>query len=229
MGRPKANLTRFNFLDIAIDALESKTRWSANHSKRVEWIATSIGTFMGMDEEARHRLALASHLHDIGKIGISDLLLDKPALLTPAEFADIKKHPIIGANLFNAYFLDLLDFGVDVQDSGVSINDILTVIRHHHERFDGRGYPDGLSGRETSLFSRIVQLADAVDSMISDRPYREARGVDYAFAELVNNRGTQFDPEIVDAFVSNFDPGLLLTLNDVLNNAYPSFKPSYID
>jgi len=222
-------VTRFKFLDIAIDAFESKTRWSANHSRRVEWIATAIGSFMGLDDETRHRLSIASHLHDIGKIGVSDLLLDKPAGLTPAEFAKIKKHPVIGSNMFNAYFLDLLDFGFDVQDSSLPINDILTVIRHHHERFDGRGYPDGLAGHETSRFARIVQVADAVDSMISDRPYRHARGIDYALSELINHKGAQFDPDIVDSFVNNFDPGLLLTLNDVLNNAYPAFKSSLMD
>lgn len=213
---------RFRFLEIIIDTFESKSHWTANHSRRVEWISTSIGAFLGLDEAQLRSLTLASHLHDIGKIGISDTLLDKTDGLTPREFAEIKRHPIIGSNLFNSFFLDLLDLGFDIQGNDMPINDILTVIRHHHERMDGKGYPDGLKGGDISLFAKIVSVADAVDSMISDRPYRRAMPIDFAMSELDINSGTQFDPEIVKAFIENFEPGLLMTLNDVLKNAYPS-------
>ena len=212
----------FRFLETVIDAFEGKSRWTGNHSKRVEWLSTTIGAFLGLNAETNSRLALSAHLHDIGEIGISDILLDKPTEITPAELAEIRRHPVIGSDMFNSFFLDMLDLGVDVDGIKMPMNDVLTVIRHHHERFDGMGYPDGLSGRETSLFARIVQVADAVDAIISDRPYRKAYGIDYAITELVNNRGEQFDPEIVDAFVENFESGLLLTLNDVLKDAFPS-------
>jgi HD-GYP domain-containing protein (c-di-GMP phosphodiesterase class II) len=215
-------LISFRFLETVIDTFESKSSWTGNHSRRVEWLSTTIGAFLGLDAKTNSHLALSAHLHDIGKIGISDILLDKPTEITPAELAEIRKHPEIGSDIFNSFFLDLLDIGFDVEGSNVPIKDILMVIRHHHERFDGKGYPDGLAGRETSLPARIVQVADAVDAIISDRPYRKAFGIDYAITELVNNRGGQFDPEIVDAFVDNFESGLLLTLDNVLKDAYPS-------
>jgi HD-GYP domain-containing protein (c-di-GMP phosphodiesterase class II) len=215
-------LISFRFLETVIDTFESKSHWTGNHSRRVEWLSTTIGAFLGLDAETNKHLALSAHLHDIGKIGISDILLDKPTHITAAELTEIRKHPEIGSDIFNSFFLDLLDIGFDVEGSGMPINDILTVIRHHHERFDGRGYPDGLIGRETSLPARIVQVADAVDAIISDRPYRKAFGIDYAITELVNNKGKQFDPEIVDAFVDNFESGLLLTLDNVLKDAFPS-------
>ena len=212
----------FRFFETVIDIFESKSQWTGNHSRRVEWLSTTIGVFLGLDAETNRRLSISAHLHDIGKIGVSDILLDKPTEITPAEMAEIRKHPVIGSHIFNSFFLDLLDTGFDVTGSDIPINDILTVIRHHHERFDGRGYPDGLRGSETSLLARVVQVADAVDAIISDRPYRKAYGIDYAITELVNNRGQQFDPEIVDAFVDNFESGLLDTLDDVLKDAFPS-------
>jgi len=215
-------LISFRFLETVIDTFESKSRWTGNHSRRVEWLSTTIGAFIGLDAETNSRLALSAHLHDIGKIGVSDILLDKPTKITAAELIEIRKHPVIGSDIFNSFFLDLLDNGFDVEASNVPVKDILMVIRHHHERFDGKGYPDGLMGKETSLLARIVQVADAVDAIISDRPYRKSYGIDYAITELVNNRGAQFDPEIVDAFVDNFESGLLMTLDNVLKDAYPS-------
>lgn len=212
----------FRFLETVIDTFESKSQWTGNHSRRVEWLSTTIGALMGLDAETNRRLSISAHLHDIGKIGVSDILLDKPSEITPVEMAEIRKHPEIGSDIFNSFFLDLLDIGFDVEGSDVPIKDILMVIRHHHERFDGKGYPDGLKGSETSLLARIVQVADAVDAIISDRPYRKAFDIDYAITELVNNRGKQFDPEIVNAFVDNFESGLLGTLDDVLKDAYPS-------
>jgi len=212
----------FRFLETVIDTCESKTLWTANHSKRVERFAVMIGSFMGLDQETRKTLALAARFHDIGKIGVNDYLLEKQERLTNEEFTEIKKHTSLGADLFNAYLLDLLDLGTDLQGSSQKIGEILSVIRHHHERIDGKGYPDGLRGSEISFLARIVYVADGLDSMLANRPYRPAPGLNFALTELRLHRGTQFDPDVVDAFIAHFDQDMLMTLNDLLLDHFPS-------
>jgi HD-GYP domain-containing protein (c-di-GMP phosphodiesterase class II) len=213
----------FRFLETVIDTCESKTLWTANHSKRVERFAAMIGTFLGLDAETKKTLTLAARFHDIGKIGINDHLLEKQERLTGEEFEIIKKHTSLGADLFNAYLLDLLDLGTDLQSSSKKIGEILSVIRHHHERVDGQGYPDGLRGNEISFLAKIVYVADSLDSMLANRPYRPAPGIDFALQELKDHRGTQFDPDIVDAFLAHFDQDMLLVLNEALHDLFPPF------
>jgi diguanylate cyclase (GGDEF)-like protein/putative nucleotidyltransferase with HDIG domain len=164
----------------AVDAKDSYTR---SHCETVAELCVLIAGELGLDSERVARIRIAGLLHDVGKIGISDVILQKPAALTPAEAAVMRTHPDLGAHIVSAAEL--------YEEAGW--------ILHHHERLDGLGYPDGLSGDDMPLESRIIMVADAFEAMTSDRPYRPRRPVDEAVAELERHSGTQFDPACIAA------------------------------
>ena len=139
-------------------------------------------------------LGVEGLLHDIGKIGVPDLVLNKPGRLTDEEFAVIKSHTTIGDEILN--------------QSG-SLQEAAQVARHHHERYDGRGYPDRLKGSEIPLHARTVAIADAYDAMRSDRIYRKGLPPETIRGEMIRGRGTQFDPELLDAFLRLMDTEIL--------------------
>ena len=141
-----------------------------------------------MSEEEIEDIRVAGMLHDIGKIGVPDDILRKPSRLTNSEYEEVKKHPAIGSWILNT--LDLPESTMDA-------------INYHHERFDGKGYPLGLKGKELSLFTQIVSLSDAYDAMTSDRPYRKAMTHSEAIAELKKCSSTQFNPELVALIEKN--------------------------
>ncbi|MDE3190914.1 MAG: HD-GYP domain-containing protein, partial [Acidobacteriota bacterium] len=172
--RAAKNIVRF------VDAKDPST---ANHSETVSALAAAIGSELGLDEGIVDQLALAGLLHDIGKIGIPDSLLQAPRALTPVEFETIKAHPGLGYSLLE----------------GLGIAPIDEWILHHHENWDGSGYPDGLAGEEIPLGARIVRVADAFEAMTANRPYRSAQSVEYALSELRANAGTQFEASAVAA------------------------------
>lgn len=172
--RAAKNIVRF------VDAKDPST---ANHSETVSALAAAIGAEMGLDENTVDQLALAGLLHDIGKIGIPDSLLQAPRALTPVEFETIKAHPALGFSLLE----------------GLGIAPIDEWILHHHENWDGTGYPDKLAGDEIPLGARIIRVADAFEAMTANRPYRAAQSVEYALAELRANAGTQFEKSAVAA------------------------------
>ncbi len=174
--------TLANSLALAVDAKDSCTE---SHSQTVANLCASIGNELGFEAERLRRLRLAGLLHDVGKIGIPDAILRKPAKLTPAEYELMKTHAALGADIVIA----------------AEMPERAGWIRHHHERIDGRGYPDGLAGGEIPLESRVIQVADAFEAMTSDRPYRKAPGQRFAIEELRRNSGTQFDAGVVDAFL----------------------------
>jgi HD-GYP domain-containing protein (c-di-GMP phosphodiesterase class II) len=134
-------------------------------------------------------MRLAGLLHDVGKIGVPDAILNKPDRLTDEEYAVMKRHSVLGCDIVRA-----ADMPVEAR-----------WVRHHHERFDGGGYPDGLAGAEIPLESRIILVADAFEAMTSDRPYRRAPGQEVAISELRRHAGTQFDPAVVDALCRVLD------------------------
>lgn len=169
-----------------VNALDAKSRWTRGHSERVAFFATKIAEGARMNQDQVKRIHLASLLHDIGKIGTYDVLLDKPERLTTEEFEVVKKHPAQGYEILK---------GIK------QLRDIIPFVRHHHERIDGRGYPDGLKGEEIPLGARILHIADSFDSMTADRPYRPAPGREYAISELKRCAGTQFDTEISELFL----------------------------
>ncbi|MBO5179074.1 MAG: HD-GYP domain-containing protein [Clostridia bacterium] len=170
-------------LRYAVDAKDSYTK---NHSDRVAYYSTLIGQKIGLSEQELEILHDGALFHDIGKIGIPDAILQKPGKLTDDEYDDIKNHPSIGAKILAPAKI---------------FNDIIPIVKHHHERYDGRGYPSSLKEDEIPLFARIVGIADAFDAMTSDRSYRPRFTLIKALDELENGKGTQFDANLVDAFI----------------------------
>ncbi len=162
-------------------AIETKDIYTRGHSERVTQYSLIIAKKLGIKSDELENLRLAALLHDIGKIGIDESILRKPAKLSPPEFEEIKKHPIYAANIL---------------ESIPQLKEIIPIIKHHHERYDGQGYPDSLKDSDIPYFSRIIAIADTFDAMSSNRPYRQALPVDICLQEIINCSGTQFDPEI---------------------------------
>ena len=169
-----------------VNALDAKSPWTKGHSMRVTDYALAIAKEIGLSEQDIEILNTAALLHDIGKIGTYDTVLDKPGRLNDEEFALVKMHPGRGAEILSPIR---------------QFKPVLRIIRHHHERMDGKGYPDGLKGDEIPFFARILHVADSFDAMTADRPYRPAPGKEYAISEFKKYKGTQFDPDVVEAFL----------------------------
>ena len=169
-------------------AVEARDPYTHGHTRRVEEYAVIMAKALGCDEAEISALRRACVLHDIGKIGIEDVILRKQARLEPDEEIRMQKHPVIGVDMLK---------GIDFLDP------VLPLIRHHHERWDGNGYPDQLHADEIPLGSRILAVADALDAMTSDRSYRAARTFDYAKTEILKGSATHFDPEVVTAFIKS--------------------------
>ncbi|MEK7804748.1 MAG: HD domain-containing phosphohydrolase, partial [Planctomycetota bacterium] len=165
-------------------AIDSKSHWTSGHSERVVACALTIGKEMGLDEKGMNNLEIAGLLHDIGKMGTYELIIDKLEGFTEEELKIIRQHPIKGAEILSPIR---------------QLKDVIPAVRHHHEFYNGSGYPDGLKGEEIPLLARIVGVADSVDAMGSDRPYRKGKTRDDIAEELRQYSGTQFDPKVVDA------------------------------
>ncbi len=170
--------------------MDARDPYTSQHSTRVTSLAIMQADHLGLDEIDRDILYVSSKLHDIGKVGIPDSILLKPGPLTQEEFSVIKKHPDIGADILKS----------------ISIMQRETeIIRHHHERYDGKGYPSGIKGNDIPLLSRIIALADTFDAMTSERPYRVALSTKQAILEIKRCKGTQFDPYLAESFVKIID------------------------
>ncbi len=167
--------------------IDAKDHYTYNHSNRVAKISCAVAESMGVPDKLIKEIDRAASIHDIGKIGIEENILRKNGMLSADEYIEIQKHP---------------EIGVRIVKSIPFLEDAIPVIRHHHERHDGRGYPEGIAGEQIPVSARIVAVADAVDAMMSDRPYRAALSKEKVFDELRDNAGTQFDPEIVNLLLS---------------------------
>lgn len=174
-------------VDALATTLEAKNAYTCGHSGRVAELSLALAKGMGLSETEQAMIHIGAHLHDIGKIGIPDHILNKPGKLTDAEFDIIRQHPNIGSNIVNKV---------------KALRSIASIVRHHHERFDGTGYPDRLCGEDISLGARIVAVADAFDAMNNLRTYREALSFHDSMDELWRCRGSQFDPAVVDVLIT---------------------------
>jgi putative nucleotidyltransferase with HDIG domain len=166
-------------------AVEARDPYTAGHSQRVRRVALAIGRNLGLSAKRLGVLSTAALFHDVGKIGIPDSILTKAGPLEPSEAAIMREHVLRGA---------------EIAAKVSSFHDAIPAIRHHHERWDGLGYPDGLSGDEIPLEATIVGLADAWDAMTTNRPYATALSLNEALMQIRSGRGKQFNPAVVDAF-----------------------------
>ncbi len=176
--------------------LETKDKYTANHSSNVAKYSELLGMAIGIEGAELNELKLAANLHDIGKVNIPNRILIKREKLTDEEYNIIKQHPVYSGKILDVF----KEFG-DVRTSGL----------HHHERYDGTGYPNSISYADTPLFARIIAIADSFDAMTTDRSYRNALPLEKAISELVNNKYTQFDPFLVDKFIN-------LDLDKIINS-----------
>ncbi len=189
----------FATLYAFVEAIEARDPYTKQHSSRVTELAVSIGREMRCSDEQLDLLCFSGHLHDIGKVGIPDNILLKPGPLTKQEFEAIKKHPIIGANIVG--HLGLL--------TGEQ-----KIILHHHERWDGEGYPAGLKGESIPFLSRILAVADTYDAMASDRAYRKRLSDEVVLRTIKQGAAAQFDREVVEAFLALYEKGELARKHD---------------
>lgn len=181
----KLSSSYYETIDTLRKAVDKKDPYTRGHSDRVGYISAMIAETLGLSQDEIDMIRLGGQFHDIGKIGIKDNIITKPARLTDEEYEEIKKHPIIGYELL---------------EKNNIFKDILPAIRSHHERYDGHGYPDGLKGNEIPLMARIVCVADSFDAMMSKRSYRDKMDLEYTMNEIDRCKGTQFDPKVAEAF-----------------------------
>lgn len=201
MARQKKQSDEMTMLLIKTlsDTIEAKDEYTRGHSNRVSEYATLIAQKMGLPEETISKISYAATLHDIGKIGVPDTVLNKPSKLTDEEYEIIKTHSSVGADILQK--IDIISYAADIA-------------RHHHERYDGKGYPDGLAGDEISLEARIVAVADSFDAMSSRRIYRKPLDAETIKKELIKNKGLQFDPDVANALVELIDTNVICPGSD---------------
>jgi putative nucleotidyltransferase with HDIG domain len=181
------------FLEVLAETIETKDRFMRGHARRVAFYAGLLAERCDLSTEEQERVRIAAFLHDLGKVGVPTDLLLRVGALEPHERAEVERHPVIGAHL--------------IQPLGLPAR-IATAIRHHHEWWDGTGYPDGLSGSEIPIEARIIAVADAFDAMSCDRPYRQALRRELVRGEFQRYAGVQFDPELSTVFAQILEEGV---------------------
>jgi HD-GYP domain-containing protein (c-di-GMP phosphodiesterase class II) len=173
-------------------AVDAKDPYTQGHSARVTNYSVTIAKNMDFTDLEIEKVKIAAMLHDVGKIGIDDHILRKPSLLTPEEYEEIKKHPEKGANIMSPV---------------KQLEDIIPLMRYHHERVNGSGYPDGIQGEEIPVAAQILSVADTFDAMTTDRPYQKAMEPEYVVAKIKSWVGIRFRREVVDGFLRAFENG----------------------
>ncbi len=177
--------------------VEARDAYTRGHSDRVSEYSVLIGKHMGLNDADLHTLRIGGLFHDVGKIGVPDRILLKTEKLTDDEYSEIKNHPTIGAHILS---------------TATIFQDLIPIVKHHHEKYDGTGYPSRLKGEDIPLLARIAAVADTFDAMTSKRTYRDALPLDVVKSEIERCKGTQFDPKIADLFL------------DILNNHYDEIE-----
>lgn len=178
-----------NLVECITSALDARDPYTGNHSRRVSDMACDLCHVLGLPEDITREIHIAGHLHDIGKIGIPDKVLLKPGRLNDEEWELMKQHSKIGA---------------DILAGAPKFARIAAIILHHHERFDGKGYPFGAKGEEIPLGSRIIAVCDSIDAMASSRAYRGALPLETVQSEIEKNSGLMYDPDVAKAMLDNW-------------------------
>lgn len=186
----KASSVRSGIVKTLMKALEARDYITEGHADRMEIMANHLGISIGLSQNQLDKIKLLAKFHDIGKVGIPDHILNKPSRLTDEEYRVMKTHTQIGQR---------------IAKEANELKEIADLIYAHHERWDGRGYPDGISGEDIAIECRILSIVDTYDAMTNDRPYRKALDHTVAMEEIINNSGTQFDPNLVERFVEYMD------------------------
>ncbi len=179
----------YDTVEALAEAIEKKDRYTGGHTKRVVHYSMCIAKYLGLTAEELENIRLGAVLHDVGKIGIEDSILKKPAALESEEWKVMQTHP---------------ELGYEIMGRVESMKDVMAGMRYHHEKWDGTGYPLGLKGEEIPLLARVISVADTYDAMVSTRPYRKGLPPKVAFEEIVKYSGTQFCPTVVKAFIQAF-------------------------
>ncbi len=200
------NSLNTDLLDTMAEIIVLGDPYILGHSRRVASYATQIASLLGLQEKDSQTIRNASLLHDIGKLGVSSKILSKPSKLTADEYETVKTHVTLGA---------------DLVEKSPSLRPLVPIIRHHHEHYDGNGYPDRLKGKEIPLEARIVAASDAIEAMASNRPYRKGMPTQSIIEELMNCSGSQFDPVVVEAALK-----MLSAFADARVRETPSSPPS---
>ena len=175
-----------DFAKILLQTVGAKDHYTEEHSRRVTLFADIFSKYLKLSQRQISDLQIAAAFHDIGKIGIPDNILLKTTRLTDDEYQIIKTHPTIAANIFS------------VSDI---YKDIYPIMYYHHERYDGKGYPTGIKGKQIPLLARILSICDCFDAIVSKRTYKEGASIEFALSEIEKNAGTQFDPELAPKFI----------------------------
>jgi putative nucleotidyltransferase with HDIG domain len=203
--------TNRELLELMVAAIEARDPYTSGHSRRVAEKARIIARSIGLRDKEIQRISAAALLHDVGKIHeVFGPILSKPGRLTPEEQVIMRTHPVKSAELASKV---------------TELRDVVPLIRHHHENWDGTGYPDGLRGEEIPLGSRIIMFADTIDAMTTDRPYRAALDAPAVRKELLRFRETQFDPTICDALLRSPEYSKLFAVKPIDEVAWPDRTP----
>ncbi|KMT21019.1 HD-GYP domain-containing protein [Clostridium cylindrosporum] len=179
-----------DIIESLVAALEAKDTYTSGHSERVAFMSYELAKALGVKGIELENIHIAAHLHDIGKIGVPDQVLNKNGELLPNEWEYIKMHPKIGFNILG---------------KSKKLKSISNIVLYHHERWDGKGYPEGISGLRIPLGSRIIAICDSIDAMMSDRPYRKSIKFENCMNEIIKNKELMFDPLIVDYIIKNMN------------------------
>ncbi|ADO76330.1 HD-GYP domain-containing protein [Halanaerobium praevalens] len=207
-----AQIKTHQVIEILLKTLDARDNNTFEHSWRVAETATIIARGLKLKADQIEKVHIAAHLHDIGKIGVADKVLNKTGRLTKAEFVEIQKHPQIAYQILKK---------TPIFDS------VSPIVLHHHERFDGRGYPTGLKGKEIPLAARIIAVADSFDAMTSNRSYRRAKSYKFALKEITEHSGQQFCPQVVKVFKHKFE--LILSRIEFINTKFEKkFVPELV-
>lgn len=190
-------------IEILMTTLNARDNSTFEHSWRVAETATIIAQGLDLDKEIVEKVHIAAHLHDIGKIGVADKILNKSGRLSKREMIEIQKHPVIG---------------YDILKKTPIFDSIAPLVLHHHERFDGQGYPAALKGGKIPLSARIIAVADTFDAITSDRSYRKARDYNYAYQEINKCSGEQFCPQVIRGFNKKID--LIIEKTEEINKNF---------